>query len=131
MKPFLPLAAVMLALTTSGAALANDDCHRPMAEWQSRDTVTARVTELGIATDRLRIDDGCYEIRGKDGDGNRVSLKIDPASLAILKLEVRFSPGADASRYLAAARGKSSGASMPSGEKSLRTPAPAAPMDTR
>ncbi|HYR25683.1 MAG TPA: PepSY domain-containing protein [Aquabacterium sp.] len=103
MKSLLPL-AVVIALTSSGAALASDDCHRPMAEWQSRETVTARASELGITTERLRIDDGCYEVRGRDGDGNQVGLKIDPASLAILKLEVRFRPGADAVRYLPAAK---------------------------
>ncbi|MEN1960093.1 PepSY domain-containing protein [Luteimonas sp. MJ246] len=103
MKPFLPT-AVAIALTASGAALAGDDCRRPMAEWQSRETVTALATELGLTTERLRIDDGCYEVRGRDGDDNQVGLKIEPASLAILKLEVRFRPGADASRYLPAAR---------------------------
>ncbi len=103
MKSFLPI-AVVFALTTSGAALADDDCRRPMAEWQPRAAVTDRVATLGIATERLRIDDGCYEVRGRDGDGNRVELKIDPASLAILELEVRFRPGADPSRYLPAAR---------------------------
>jgi hypothetical protein len=96
-------------LTVSGAALAADDCRRPMAEWQSREAVTAHVIERGITTDRLRIDDGCYEVRGRDGDGNRVELKIDPASLAILELEVRFRPGADVSRYLHAPRGKGRG----------------------
>lgn len=130
MKSSLPI-AVVIALTTSGAALASDDCRRPMAEWQSRDTVTARVTELGIATERLRIDDGCYEIRGRDGDGNQIGLKIEPASLAILKLEVRFRSGADSSRYLAAARGQAANRSKPSGDKSLRAPVPAAPKDTR
>jgi hypothetical protein len=121
-KPFLPI-AVLIALTASGAALASDDCRRPMAEWQSRDTVMAHVTELGIATERLRIDDGCYEVRGRDGDGNQVSLKIDPASLAILKLEVRFRSGADALRYLPGAH-PATRTSKPSDDKSPRPPAP-------
>lgn len=104
MKSRLPIAFV-LALTSAGAALAGDDCRRPMAEWQSRDNVTAHVRERGITTERLRIDDGCYEVRGRDDEGNRVELKIDPASLAVLELEVRFRPGADPSRYLPAGRG--------------------------
>lgn len=103
MKALLPV-AIVIALTSSGAAMAADDCRRPMAEWQSRDAVTAHVTALGLTTERLRIDDGCYEIRSRDEDGNLVGLKIDPASLAILKLEVRFRSGADVSRYLPGAR---------------------------
>lgn len=103
MKALFPV-AIVIALAGSGAALASDDCSRPMAQWLPRDTVEAHVTEMGITTERLRIDDGCYEIRGRDDQGNRIELKIDPSTLALLKLEVRFGPGADPSRYLPAAR---------------------------
>lgn len=96
--------ALVIALTACGAALANDECRRPMAEWQPREAVTVRASELGLTTERLRIDDGCYEIRGRDGDGNRVRVMLDPATLAILELDVRFRPGADVSRYLADVR---------------------------
>lgn len=106
MRLLLPLATV-IALTSSGAALADDDCRQPMAEWQSRDAVKSRVAALGVTTERLLIDDGCYETNGRDADGNQIQLKIDPASLAILKLQVRFSPGADTSRYFTAARHQS------------------------
>lgn len=112
MKARFPIALV-IALTASGAALASDDCRRPMAEWQSRESVTAHVTDRGITTERLRIDDGCYEVRGRDGDGNQVELKIDPASLAIIELEVRFRPGADTARYLPAGRGQAGKATKP------------------
>lgn len=103
MKSLFPIACV-IALTTSGAALARDDCRHPMAEWQSREAVTAQVTGRGITTERLRIDDGCYEVRGRDGDGNQVELTIDPVSLSILELDVDFRPGADPARYLPAVR---------------------------
>ena len=130
MKSFLPI-AVIIALTASGAALADDDCRRPMAEWQSRETVTARATELGITTERLRIDDGCYEVRGRDSDGNRVGLKIDPTSLAILKLEVRFRSGADAVRYLPAVRGQAAKTSKPADDRLQRAPVPVTPEGSR
>jgi len=103
MRSLFPI-TIVIALIASGAALASDDCRRPMAEWQSRDTVAAHVTEMGIVTERLHIDDGCYEIRGRDSEGNRVKLKIDPSTLALLKLEVRFRAGAKLSRYLPDAR---------------------------
>src|SRR5574343_671584 len=112
MKSRLPLAFV-LALTGASAAMAGDDCRRPMAEWQSRENVTVHISERGITTERLRIDDGCYEVRGRDSDGNQVELKIDPASLAVLELEVRFRPGADTTRYLPAARGQTGKAAKP------------------
>lgn len=124
MKALFPIALV-IALTSSGAALASDDCHRPMAEWQSREAVTAHVTDRGITTERLRIDDGCYEVRGRDGEGNQVELKIDPASLAILELEVRFRPGSDTARYLPTGRSQAGKTGKPQAGKALNVPATA------
>ena len=121
MRSLFPL-AVVIALTNSGASLASEDCQRPMAEWQSRDTVATHVTELGITPERLRIDDGCYEIRGQDADGNQVELNIDPATLAVLKLEVRFRSGADSSRYLPGARAQAGGPAKPEVAGPQRTP---------
>lgn len=114
MKPLLPI-ALFIALTASGAAWANVDCHRAMSEWQPREAVTARATELGLTTDSLRIDDGCYEIRGRDADGNWVQLTFEPATLAVLALEVRFRPGAETSRYWPGTR-------TPSGKTNKPTP---------
>lgn len=74
-----------------------------MSQWQPKNVAQAHVAGFGIAVDRLKIDDGCYEIHGRDGDGNRVELMLDPASLAVRKLEVTFRRGADPSRYFAAA----------------------------
>jgi hypothetical protein len=91
---------MLIALTSSGAALASDDCRRAMSEWQSREAVITYVLGLGLESERLRIDDGCYEVRARDSQGNQVRLQIDPTTLAILKLEVRFRSGNNASRYL-------------------------------
>lgn len=112
MKSFVPIATT-IALTVSGSALASTDCHSPVADWKPRDTVAAFAKALGITSERMRIDDGCYEVRGRDADGNRVELKIEPATLAILELEVRFRQGADASRYLPGMKA-SAGQSAPS-----------------
>ena len=75
-----------------------------MAQWQSREAVVQHVAELNIDLDRLRIDDGCYEIRGRDSDGNRIEAKLDPATLGLVELEIEFRRGADPSRYLPGAR---------------------------
>ncbi|MGE4369007.1 MAG: PepSY domain-containing protein [Burkholderiaceae bacterium] len=125
MKSLIPVATVF-AMTFSGAVLAGDDCTSPMADWKSREAVTAHATSLGVTTDRLRIDDGCYEIRGRDTDGNRVELKIEPATLAIMELEVRFRPGANTSRYLP---GSQSQTAQPAASQAgaAPTPAPASP----
>ncbi|MDZ7753883.1 MAG: PepSY domain-containing protein [Gammaproteobacteria bacterium] len=86
------------------AAFADDDCHSPMSQWQPQDAVVQHAAKLGIQVSRLKIDDGCYEIKGHDSDRNKVELKLDPASLALRELEVEFRPGSDPSRYLKGAK---------------------------
>jgi len=105
MKHAIPL-AIVLAVATSGAAFADDDCRSQMADWQPREAAMAYVQQLGIAADRLKIDDRCYEIKGRDAEGNGIEMKLDPASLAVMKLEIEFRHGADPSRYLPGARGQ-------------------------
>ena len=38
---------------------------------------------------RLKIDDGCYEIRGKDADGREFKAKLDPETLQVVKMKRR------------------------------------------
>ena len=86
MNRALPL-ALILSLGATGVALADDDCNSPMAAWQSREAASAHVTQLGITPERLQIDDGCYEIRGKDAQGRSFKAKIDPETLDVVKLK--------------------------------------------
>lgn len=122
---------VLVALTSFGSAYASDDCRRAMAEWQSREAVTSYVTQMGLESERLRIDDGCYEVRTRDAQGNRVKLKIDPATLDILKLEVSFQPGNDASRYLPGSGDRKARAVSPLEGQSPGLPATSSPSGIR
>lgn len=104
MARFCAPAVVAVSLLGASAALAKDDaCRSAMSQWQPKNVAQAHVAGFGIAVDRLKIDDGCYEVYGRDGEGNRVELSLDPATLAVMKLEVTFRRGADPARYLAAA----------------------------
>jgi len=98
MKTLLPF-ALAVGVIASGTAVASDDCHSPMANWKSKESLTAHVAQLGVTTNRIKVDDGCYEVHGKDQEGNHIELKVEPATLAVKKLEVEFAPSADTSRY--------------------------------
>lgn len=67
-------------------ALADDDCDVPVGQWQSRDAVREMAAARGWQVRRIKIDDGCYEIRGIDTDGRAFKARIDPQSLAIVKI---------------------------------------------
>lgn len=110
MTHILSPAILAVALFGATAALADDDCRSPMSQWQSQEAAIQHAGALGVEVRRLKIDDGCYEIKGRDSDGNEVELKLDPATLALRKLEVEFRNGADPSRYL---KGAKASAPMP------------------
>lgn len=124
----LALSLALPAALAAAPALADEDCNSPMAEWRSREAASAWATGLGIKVERMRVDDGCYRMRGQDSDGNRIGLKLDPATFAVMGMEIRFRPGADISRYLPGAA-KTEAAPRKPADKPLITPG-AAPKTT-
>ena len=88
MKHTASLLALSLALAAA-PALADDDCEAPVQKWQSRDAVMQHAAAQGWQIQRLKIDDGCYEIRGTDAQGQRFKAKLDPETLQVLKIKSR------------------------------------------
>jgi hypothetical protein len=81
------IAALSLTAFGIGAALADDDCEAPMADWQPRDAVRQMAESKGWTVQRIKIDDGCYEITGRDAKGDDIEAKIHPATLEIVEME--------------------------------------------
>ncbi len=69
------------------AALADDDCFVPMADWQPRDAVARMAEENGWTVRRIKIDDGCYEIDGTDAEGRRIEVTLHPGTLEVIEIE--------------------------------------------
>ena len=96
MKHHLSLRHGLLALSLGLAALpalADDDCNAPMDRWQSREAVRQMAAQQGWQIQRLKIDDGCYEIRGTDAEGRTFKAKIDPETLKVVKMKPRGRKG--------------------------------------
>lgn len=68
-------------------ARADDDCDAPLNRWQPRDAVRQMAATNGWRVERLKIDDGCYEIRATDAQGRAFKAKLDPETLKVLKLK--------------------------------------------
>jgi hypothetical protein len=68
-------------------ALARDDCDVPVERWQSRDAVRQHAALQGWQLRQLKIDDGCYEIRGRDAQGHVFKAKLDPETLRVVKIK--------------------------------------------
>lgn len=88
MKNPAPWLALCLALAAA-PALADDDCDAPVQHWQPRDAVMRHAASLGWQVQRLKIDDGCYEVRGQDAQGRAFKAKLDPQTLRVVKMKLR------------------------------------------
>ena len=92
MKHFPRLRLGLLALSLGLTALpvwADDDCDAPVERWQSREAVRQMAARQGWKIQRLKIDDGCYEIRGTNAQGRAFKAKIDPETLQVLEIKHR------------------------------------------
>lgn len=90
MKKHMLLGALLAALGAAGAAHADDDdCHAAMERWQPREAVQKALEDRGWQVGRIRIDDGCYEVRGTDAQGAGFKAKLDPATLEVVEMKRR------------------------------------------
>ncbi|HET8748285.1 MAG TPA: PepSY domain-containing protein [Ramlibacter sp.] len=85
--PFLRPPALALFALASATAWADDDCDVPPAAWQPRSAVHALAQREGWQVRSLKVDDGCYEIKGRDTEGVRFKAKLDPATLQVIRLK--------------------------------------------
>ena len=86
------------SVSASGAAWADDDCFVPMADWQPRDAVARLAAENGWTVRRIKIDDGCYEIDGRDSADRAIEVKVHPGTLQIVDIEYEDEDGRDRPR---------------------------------
>lgn len=100
-KSWNALGACLLAVSLAAAAApasAGDDCDVPIERWQTREAVTRMARQKGWDLKRVKIDDGCYEIRGEDAQGRTFKAKLDPETLEIVKIKYRDHDGHDRDR---------------------------------
>ena len=88
MRKSLAILFVFAILGATGVARADeDDCIVPMAEWQPREAVQRLAEEQGLTVRRIKIDDGCYQIKGRDASGREIEIKVNPQTLEVIEIE--------------------------------------------
>ena len=83
------LLTTALAMLASGAAFASESCSVPKAEWQPEQALRQKLETEGWKIDRIKIDNGCYEVYGTDGKGQRAETYFNPKTLDPASLEFR------------------------------------------
>lgn len=79
------LIATSLFIASTGA-LAKDICKAgPESGWQAKEVLEKKLKEEGLEVKRIKIDDGCYEVYGKDAKGQKIERFFHPVTLAFVK----------------------------------------------
>ncbi|OHY82864.1 PepSY domain-containing protein [Marinobacter sp. AC-23] len=82
-----PIVISLSLVLMSGSALADDDCDDPVAQWQPRENLRKQLEAEGWTVFRIKVDDGCYEVKGRDPNGRRVEAEYSPATFELKEME--------------------------------------------
>ena len=73
--------AALMGLTALSPAFAEEaKCNRPESSWKPVDELKIKLTTEGWTISNVKTDEGCYEVYGKDQDGNKVEVYFDPVT---------------------------------------------------
>ena len=101
MKSAFIVSTALLGALLGTHVLADEDCSEPVSDWQPRETLRQHVEQqYGWSVQRIKVDDGCYELKGLDRKGNAIEASYSPASLRLRTLEIHFRDDGDARDYL-------------------------------
>lgn len=87
-RTFLTLAIVTGMMSASTAFASKDKCNVPMSDWQPREALQQKLEADGWKVNRIKVDDGCYEVYAIDKDGQRIEAYLNPKTFKIVKMEV-------------------------------------------
>ena len=71
----------------SGIAVADEDCEGPVSDWQPREKLKQQLEADGWEVYRIKVDDGCYEVKGKNEHGTLIEAEFEPSTFELMELE--------------------------------------------
>lgn len=75
-----------LSFLTGSPAFAKKSCtDEPKSKWMTEEAFKKKVTDEGYKIRKFKQPGTCYEIYGKDKDGNEVEIYFDPVDGRIVK----------------------------------------------
>jgi len=84
-KMLSPLMLAATALFATGAlAHGSFKCEEPKKEWKLRDDLEDKLKAEGWDVRKVKIDNGCYEVYGFDGKGQRREAYFNPKTFELV-----------------------------------------------
>lgn len=81
------LLITLLALAASGTALAQhaEKCEPiPKAEWRPKAELERKLKDEGWTISRVKIENGCYEVYGKNATGRKMETFFHPKTFEVV-----------------------------------------------
>ncbi|MCJ8510677.1 PepSY domain-containing protein [Rhizobium lemnae] len=82
------VAVAIVAYATGSAGFASERCDVPVADWQPRKVLQAKLESDGWKVRSIRTEDGCYEAFAINAEGENVAAFFNPKSLEILDTKI-------------------------------------------
>lgn len=81
------IAAILILLSAGSAAHAGPQCTEVARDkWLSEAAMKERIAQDGYAIEKFKVTQGnCYEIYGKDRDGQKAEVYFNPVDGAVVK----------------------------------------------
>ncbi len=93
MRRILLASVAAVALTIGSSALrASPYDDQPGPDWRPASELQSQLTSQGWQVDRIKADDGQWEVYGRDPSGNYVEAKYNPYTFQQTKLEYKSGP---------------------------------------
>ena len=85
-RPIRHLAATLLAASTATAfAQHAEKCEPiPKAEWKPQAELEKKLTDKGWKVSRIKIENGCYEVYGRDEKNKKFETFFHPKTLEVV-----------------------------------------------
>ncbi|CAB4326786.1 MULTISPECIES: PepSY domain-containing protein [Brucella] len=82
-------AAALVALSATGAMAQKTQCDAKPLDEKSIDALVQLSNEFTWKISEMEIDNGCYELRVTDENGNVLKVKVDPETMKVVAGKVK------------------------------------------
>jgi hypothetical protein len=88
MRAMRTLFSLSFTLGLALPALASPRCNAAMTDWKPRQALEDKLRAEGWQVQRIKTDDGCYKVYGRQADGKQVKATFAPDTLILIRQKI-------------------------------------------
>ena len=87
MKHSVNILVAAALLGSTGLTLASDLCSVPQDKWRPQEELQSKLESDGWSVQRIKIEDGCFEVYARNAEGKKVEAYINPETFELVKVK--------------------------------------------